>query len=221
MTKFTECKMIELNCNSEGLRACSMMDSMFSFGKVDEVACTDEKRFKSWMVHNLISTTRSYKKARDTVVSQVEQPVLQSGTAMFHIFEFSEYIEYCITSLNRLCVAAKQSRERYKPFDEFCFTYSSEIERLGKFRNKIEHLHSQVSKLQAGKGPVLVTLNDSEDELRLLKLKYPLSSFTALINGYYLALTKLFPNFDASSSPMAEGPLGLSMSVTISQKPMS
>ena len=106
----------------------------------------------------------------------------------------------------------------YKCFADFYDTYNADIESLIKFRNKLEHLHVNVARLQVGKGPIVVKLSQCEGELCLLKERYPVESLKNLIEEYFKALAKLFPSFDVNSKPTEEGVLGLSMTATITTK---
>ncbi len=205
-----------LNLNIEGLRSHAMLVSMF----IPEPDVSVEKRkWRSWLVHCLVKTARHYNDARSLILAQINEGKRSSAEMakgrLLPVFDFAFAMEDCITSLEKAIVCINALSEKGEMPSAFALTLDNERQSLNAFRRQQEHMHVQLARGQTGDGPILVTLSDDGDGMRLRGLTMSFVALFRLIEALYREVATFFPAHNIQSSPLQGGVPQISMSMTI------
>ncbi|MCC7600772.1 hypothetical protein IGS61_25000 [Janthinobacterium sp. FW305-129] len=215
MTIPTHCGMPPLTGNIEGLRDHVFMIGVF----IPDQISVEERKWKSWVMHCLLKAGRHYNSARDTIIQQIEEarrsPAELSQGRALPILDFAEHMEDCMSSAFRASMCMRQLSKSVPAFDNFCKEFAEVIDRLLKLRNQYDHMHTQIASGQVGSGPIVLALDDDGNAMRFRDIRFPLIAMHGLIEGLYIAMTKLYPKFDPLSTAQALGPITISITASI------
>ncbi|WP_155888074.1 hypothetical protein [Cupriavidus sp. WS] len=216
MTIPTHCGMPPLHLNIEGLRSHAMLVSIF----ISEPDVSVEKRkWRSWLVHCLVKTARHYNDARLLILAQISEGQRSSAEMakgrLLPVFDFAFAMEDCITSLEKAIACIRALSKKGEMPSAFVLALDNERQSLNDFRRQQEHMHSQIAAGQTGDGPILVTLSDDGDSMKLRSLTMSFVALFTLIDAIYRDVASLFPAHDIQSPPSPGGVPQISMSMTI------
>ena len=220
MTLPKKCGMPLLDQDIEGLRVHALVTATFTTMPNITPA---QRNWRSWLVHCLVKTARHYEETRELVLAQISEstrPAEEMAKGrLLPLIDFSLAMEDCITSLDKAitCVQAlaKKNSLSVTAVAELC----NEMETLKLFRNKQEHIHLKIANGQTGQGPLVVTVADDGNSMKLLKLTMPFTSVYRLIDALYRDVSQFFPNFIASMPKAQGGTLQTSITGTLINTP--
>ena len=200
----------DLQGNIEGLKRHS-----FACGFAPEPNLSqDDRKFRSWLLHTVVSATRHYLKARELVHRQENADQSRDSGAVFHILDVSEEIEDCIMATFRACMAIKRLSSCQEAL-EFSKSQENPIQYLRDIRNQFDHMHSQITAAETGSGPISIVFGDEGRTIRFRRLSMRIADLSALIDGAYKVVASLHPTFNTSSPKEPGGPIKLTMSASI------
>lgn len=199
----------------EGLRVFGVFSGMFGAPNISDA----ERKWRSWLMHCLLKTSRHYNEARKLVLDQIserERPVeeLMQGRQL-PMLDFALEMEDCITSLDKafVCIDSLVKNGGWSGLENNAIAEAKDL--LRKFRNKQEHMHLDIASGQTGNGPILVSL-EKDDFIKLRNLSMPLSMVHELIDSLFLMLSSLYPQFTQATNPAAHGTMKITMTGLLS-----
>ena len=206
----------ELAINVEGLKRHSFMTVFVPEPSVS----AEDRKLRTWLLHTVTTAARHYAKARELVQAQNSADQVRDGGAIFHILDVNEEIEGAVTSAYRACMAIRRLGTVGNEVN-FAETYASALENLRALRNQYEHMHEQITSNQTGRGPISMVFGHKGQKIKFRNLSLETSDLHALIDGAYKFVAKMYPSFNANSTPEPPGPIKLTMtaSVTVIERP--
>ncbi|EHF4995455.1 hypothetical protein B7O32_001825 [Enterobacter hormaechei] len=212
----THCGMPPLHQNIEGLRSHAMLISIFM---PEPDVSVEKRKWRSWLVHCLVKTARHYNDARSLILAQISEGQRSSAEMakgrLLPVFDFAFAMEDCITSLEKAVACIRALSDKGEMPSAFVLALYNERQSLNDFRRQQEHMHSQIAAGQTGDGPILVTLSDDGDGMRLRGLTMSFVALFKLIDAIYRDIATFFPAHDIQSPPSPGGVPQISMSMTI------
>lgn len=200
----------ELGINIEGLKRHSFMCIFLPESSLS----TEEIKLRAWLLHTITSAARHYSKARELVQLQNTANRPKDGGTIFYILDVSEQIEDCIMTTHRVCAALK--RMNYSnPINGFSENFDESITQLTGVRNQFEHMHNQIVGGQTGKGPISIVFGSEGRVLKIRKKKMETVKLHHLIESSFQAIAKLYPSFNANSTPETGGQIKLTATATV------
>ena len=212
----THCGMPPLHLNIEGLRSHALLVSIFM---PEPEVSVEKRKWRSWLVHCLVKTARHYNDARSLILAQVDEGNRSSSDMaegrLLPLLDFAFAMEDCITSLEKAIACIQGLAKKAEMPSATVLELNDERQSLNAFRRQQEHMHSQIAAGQTGDGPILVTLSDDGEGMKLRSLTMSFTALFRLIDATYRDVSALFPTHDIRSPPSLGGTPQLSMSVTI------
>ena len=199
----------DLRGNIEGLKKHSFMQLF-----VPDSSSPEDIKLRSWLLHTVTSASRHYTKARNLVKQQDDANQVRDGGVIFYIFDVSEEIEACVTATYRACMAIQRLNPNSKT-KEFLESHQNSIQELRAIRNQFDHMHSQITSANTGKGPISISFGNSGKSIEFRKLTMQTVCLSNLIDGTYEVVASLYPGFNANSTKELGGPMKLSMSISV------
>lgn len=213
MTIPKHCKMAEITKDIEGLRGHLVLLSLVPEPQLTQA----QRRWRGWFVHTLLSAARHYSDARFVILQQIASKQTPEGGAPLPILDFGEYIDDCVSSLNRLCMCAKRLKAEVPSFDDFLRKHKNAAENLRIIRNEQEHLYNKIGGADDS-GPIVYVVAGDENGIELRNMQLAFSDIYELIEAAFVAIVPLFPNFDPSSKPNQRGVPSISGSMSVTVK---
>jgi hypothetical protein len=206
----------ELAINVEGLKRHSFMTVFVP----EPSLSAEDRKLRTWLLHTVTTAARHYAKARQLIQAQNSVDQVRDGGAIFHILDVNEEIEGAVTSAYRVCMAIRRLGTLGSEVN-FAENYASALENLRALRNQYEHMHEQITSNQTGRGPISMVFGYEGRKIKFRNLALETSELHALIDGAYKCVAKMYPSFNANSTPEPPGPIKLTMtaSVTVIERP--
>lgn len=214
MTIPSICGMPPLLANVEGLRHHAFL-CMF----LTEDISAEKYKWRAWLVHMLVKAARHYDDARDMIEGQIRSTAADgSQGAPLPILDFSFAMEDCITSISKACQCLGALNAKVDAsVGNRVLALVDERAILQKVRNQQEHMFSQISSGETGKGPIFLAPSKDGEHVLFRSLAMPFADVHRLIEAVYLDISMLAPNFDPASARVAPGVMTLKATATIEQ----
>ena len=175
------------------------------------------RRLRAWLIHTVMSAARHYSKARELVEKENgPQRHFGSGTVLFALDVF-EQLEGSVTATFRACMALYGLKSHHAAARHFHDRFEPHLVQLRTLRNQFEHMHTQITAKQAGKGPISILFGDEGKTIRFRKLTMETATLHALIEGAFHATASFYPSFDAHSAPEPDGPLMMTGTIVMTE----
>lgn len=214
----THCGLPPLTQNIEGLRRHSLLVGIFV---PEPEASTEMLKWRSWLVHCLAKAARHYNEARGLILAQIAEgqrsaAEMQQGRQL-PIFDFSLAMEDCITSLYKVSDCIRRLEQKGSIPKGLVLALAVEREELRKLRNHQEHLQNKLPSGETGPGPILVTLDENGEGMKLGRDRLSFAAVHSLVDAAYRDTAALFPKFPVDSAVSEVGVPTFSITATIEE----
>lgn len=214
----TQCGMVPLTQNIEGLRSHALVTSIFM---PEPEISPEARKWRLWLVHCLVKAARHYNDARNLIVAQIgerERPAsgVATGRAL-PILDFALSMEDCITSLDKVVVCINALEKKGQMSGSSVLALEQEKNDLKSLRNQQEHMHINIADGQTGDGPIYVIVSEDGDVMKFRNLKMSFAALHRLIEAVYIDIAALFPVHDVNSAPSRGGVPNISMTLSIEE----
>lgn len=210
------CGVPPLTQNIEGLRSHSLLVGIFM---PEPEASPEMLMWRSWLVHCLAKAARHYNEARSLILAQIaegqrSEAEMQQGRQL-PIFDFSLAMEDCVTSLYKVSDCICKLEQKGSMPKGLVLALAVEVEQLRKLRNHQEHLQDKLAAGVMGPGPIVVTLDEDGEGMKLGRRRLSFAAVHSLVDAAYRDIAALFPRFPVDSAVSGAGIPTLSITTTI------